>query len=250
MLLMCRIDRVAMAKRIGSQVHPMIHCVAEAALSAAGCKVLESSSDGDVISSVTDIPRGVAEWCDEVDDEGGALSPHGIVDLCRLVGHSAESRFKKGFYVVRCGGQVRACARVCLDVRDRRCRILGCRSDRIDAIIIILNRIIGDMRPLSGASVAIDVAVGALATIDELAKLGFRATAYYPALLATNNGRCDAVQLTWCDPSLMNDIRRQNVAESTWSNEEKLVFEAVVSGLESKQCRTVGSSCKRIDSVL
>ncbi len=143
----------------------------------------------------------------------------GVVALSRLEGLEQQGdRFERQFFIARTDEVEVGCVRVAWDGLDRRARILDLRTRR-EGIESDLLR--GTCRQISNCAgskpylVSIDVRCDAITLQSTLENLGFRATAYYPGLIAIGEERIDGIQYTDCVGRQLSD-GWQNVGTLDW----------------------------------
>jgi RimJ/RimL family protein N-acetyltransferase len=143
----------------------------------------------------------------------------GVVGLDRLEGLEQQgSRFERQFHVARTDEGEVSCVRIAWDGLDRRARILDLRTRQSGVECEVLrgtHRLLSDSSGPAPISISIDVRSDAVALQTTLEELGFRATAYYPGLIASGETRIDAVQYTCCLRRSLSD-GWQNVGTLDW----------------------------------
>jgi ribosomal protein S18 acetylase RimI-like enzyme len=131
-----------------------------------------------------------------------ALTGHsGIVGLRRIRGlNQGELRFLDRYYRIRQQKKILGVAHVTVDLQDRRARILRLEVefDGLQACFLqsILGHLQNDEFPQPLACAVVDVRADFASLHASLATMGFFPSVYYPAFLAAESGRVDAVQFT------------------------------------------------------
>jgi len=125
----------------------------------------------------------------------------GVVGLRRIQGLSREElRFLDLHYAMRQQNEVLGVARVSVDLQDRRARVLqlGVQFDGLQAFFLrrVLYHIQGEEPLQQLACAVVDVRADFVPLHASLQAMGFFPTVYYPAFVATEAGRVDAVQFT------------------------------------------------------
>ncbi|NOQ63626.1 MAG: GNAT family N-acetyltransferase [Methyloprofundus sp.] len=124
----------------------------------------------------------------------------GIISLQRLEGKDTQgTRYQRRYFVAYLNKQPIAYILAVWDLLDHRIRILDLRShfDGVQGLLIqhALKVIVAEIAaPL--LTVVVDIRADNVKLIATLEKLGFFPTVYYPALIADDNDRIDAVQFT------------------------------------------------------
>ncbi len=140
----------------------------------------------------------LSRWRDRVRHRSGVL------DLRRIEGINlpGRPRYDVRHYLFRQGDQVLSCARIVWDHTDCRARILSLQSECEGARDPLLEAVVGSLA-LEASDGPFIIAVDIRADTPELQlrleEMGFIPTAYYPALIAGDQGRIDGLQYTLLD---------------------------------------------------
>ena len=132
---------------------------------------------------------------------GGDLDHRaGVIGLRPLEGEGPHHhRSDRPYFVGVLDGEDVGCTRVVWDRTDRRARILEMRASREDVRIGMLTGTTSGLLDLTGETpliVLANVRADALELQVALEQLGYVPTCYYPGLVASDQGRCDAIQYT------------------------------------------------------
>ena len=124
----------------------------------------------------------------------------GVICLRRLEGQDVLGcRYDQPYFVGSVAGRPVCCARLTLDRRDCRTRILELQSLRPEMTELMIEAVVHEIasNAQSGPmTVVIDIRADIPQLQASLEGLGFFPTAYYPALVASGSERVDAVQYT------------------------------------------------------
>lgn len=139
-----------------------------------------------------------ADWIDPTDPQDHSS---GVLNLRRIKGSNlGEVRFLEKHFVGRARNRVLGVARVSVDLLDRRARVihLQVRSQGLQApfLMKIVHQLNAELARHGLAVIVVDVRADFPALHASLEALGFFPTVYYPALIAGECGRVDAVQFT------------------------------------------------------
>jgi hypothetical protein len=114
--------------------------------------------------------------------------------------NQGELRFLDRYYRIRQQKKILGVAHVTVDLQDRRARILRLEVefDGLQACFLqsILGHLQNDEFPQPLACAVVDVRADFASLHASLASMGFFPSVYYPAFLAAESGRVDAVQFT------------------------------------------------------
>jgi hypothetical protein len=120
----------------------------------------------------------------------------GIVGLHRIrEGNQGELRFLDRYYAIRQQKKILGVAHVSMDLHDRRAHILRLEVE-FDGLQAFFLQSILDELPHGLACIVVDVRADFAPLHASLLTMGFFPSVYYPAFLASESGRVDAVQFT------------------------------------------------------
>jgi Acetyltransferase (GNAT) family len=125
----------------------------------------------------------------------------GVVGLRRLEGIDLEgTRYLERHFVATSNGEVLGIARVSVDRRDLRARVLYLQtaSDGLQSLLLarLIEELLNDVALAGLLTIVVDVRADFPKFQTSLDALGFFPTVYYPAFISGERGRIDAVQFT------------------------------------------------------